>query len=299
MLVPAVHVWLARSRDVDAWLISRQTALRAFCPDMTKVSFSCPSTSCYPPARHPAASMEATMRKHHDDSPAFDITSKRRKSFPSETRVKRGRRIVRGDVELSEKLGRNDLCPCGSGRRFKACCMASGGHDGSNRHGYFQGLGGWPDCSGHPRLLQGWKASCRSPAFAQRKPGLSAGQTGPAFSLRSNAGYVSGRAAGRGRAGDSSYEGGGDGDRDGQESKSEMVEEKCPSAGAPAPIRTCGRCASAIRRNPWRRRARSAAASAGSRRAAPSRLARFCPFRDTMTDNSVARSNRSSPRPDQ
>jgi uncharacterized protein YecA (UPF0149 family) len=52
-------------------------------------------------------------------SPAFDITRKRRKSFPSETRVKRGRRFVHGDVELVEKLGRNDLCPCGSGRRFQ------------------------------------------------------------------------------------------------------------------------------------------------------------------------------------
>ena len=52
-------------------------------------------------------------------SRAFDITSKRRKSFPSETRVKRGRRFVHGDVELSEKLGRNDLCPCGSQRSFQ------------------------------------------------------------------------------------------------------------------------------------------------------------------------------------
>jgi len=53
-------------------------------------------------------------------SPAFDVTRKRRKSFPSETHVKRGARFVRGDVELSEKLGRNDLCPCGSGARFQA-----------------------------------------------------------------------------------------------------------------------------------------------------------------------------------
>jgi len=53
-------------------------------------------------------------------SPAFDITRKRRKSFPSETHVKRGAQFVRGDVELSEKLGRNDLCPCGSGARFQA-----------------------------------------------------------------------------------------------------------------------------------------------------------------------------------
>jgi len=32
--------------------------------------------------------------------------------------VKRGLRIVHGTKELSEKLGRNDLCPCGSGRSF-------------------------------------------------------------------------------------------------------------------------------------------------------------------------------------
>ena len=53
-------------------------------------------------------------------SPAFDVTRKRRKSFPSETHVKRGRRVVHGGVELVEKLGRNDLCPCGSGRRFQS-----------------------------------------------------------------------------------------------------------------------------------------------------------------------------------
>lgn len=48
----------------------------------------------------------------------FEITSKRRKGFPSETRVKRGVRIVHGVKEFYEKLGRNDLCPCGSGRSF-------------------------------------------------------------------------------------------------------------------------------------------------------------------------------------
>jgi uncharacterized protein YchJ len=51
---------------------------------------------------------------------AFETTSKRRKGYPSETRVKRGVRVVHGDRELVEKLGRNDLCPCGSGRRFQA-----------------------------------------------------------------------------------------------------------------------------------------------------------------------------------
>ena len=53
-------------------------------------------------------------------SPPFEVTSKRRNSYPAETRVKRGHRQVHGGVELIEKLGRNDLCPCGSGLRFQA-----------------------------------------------------------------------------------------------------------------------------------------------------------------------------------
>ncbi len=45
--------------------------------------------------------------------------AKRRRGYPSETVVKRGVRVVHGDKELHEKLGRRDLCPCGSGRRFQ------------------------------------------------------------------------------------------------------------------------------------------------------------------------------------
>jgi len=56
----------------------------------------------------------------------FEPMSKRRRGFPSETKVKRGTRIVHGDKLLEEKLGRNDLCPCGSGKRFKRCCLKSG-----------------------------------------------------------------------------------------------------------------------------------------------------------------------------
>ncbi len=52
-------------------------------------------------------------------STAFEVTSKRRKGFPSETLVKAGVRVVHGDKELVEKLGRNDLCPCLSGRLFQ------------------------------------------------------------------------------------------------------------------------------------------------------------------------------------
>ncbi|WP_461456618.1 SEC-C metal-binding domain-containing protein [Parasphingorhabdus sp.] len=50
----------------------------------------------------------------------FEVTSKRRKGFPSETQVKRGRRTIKGGaIELTEKLGRQDPCPCGSGKRFQ------------------------------------------------------------------------------------------------------------------------------------------------------------------------------------
>jgi uncharacterized protein YecA (UPF0149 family) len=45
--------------------------------------------------------------------------SKRRKGYPSEQRVKTGEQIVHRDKELTEKLGRNDLCPCGSGKCFQ------------------------------------------------------------------------------------------------------------------------------------------------------------------------------------
>lgn len=50
---------------------------------------------------------------------------KRRRGYPSETKVKRGIRIVHGDKLLEEKLGRNDLCTCGSGKIFKRCCLKS------------------------------------------------------------------------------------------------------------------------------------------------------------------------------
>ena len=53
----------------------------------------------------------------------FEVMSKRRRGFPSETHVKRGHRVVDGDKLLEEKLGRNDLCPCGSRRRFQALLL--------------------------------------------------------------------------------------------------------------------------------------------------------------------------------
>ncbi len=58
--------------------------------------------------------------------PFFEPMSKRRKGFPSEQQVKRGYRVIHGDKELIEKLGRNDPCPCGSGKRFQALLHEAG-----------------------------------------------------------------------------------------------------------------------------------------------------------------------------
>src|SRR5580700_10464616 len=66
------------------------------------------------------------LKTNTSKSTAFEVSSKRRKGFPSETHVKRGDRVVGGGKELLEKLGRNDPCPCGSGRRFQALLHAHG-----------------------------------------------------------------------------------------------------------------------------------------------------------------------------
>ena len=54
-----------------------------------------------------------------EDQPWFRCDEQTAQKFPSETRVKKGTRVVHGDKELREKLGRNDPCPCGSGHRFQ------------------------------------------------------------------------------------------------------------------------------------------------------------------------------------
>jgi hypothetical protein len=48
-------------------------------------------------------------------------------------------RIIHGTKELGEKIGRNDFCPCGSGKRSRRCCVKAA-FDGVNRDHYFQGM---------------------------------------------------------------------------------------------------------------------------------------------------------------
>ena len=60
------------------------------------------------------------MSRNFEDSPSFFADQQASSGVPSsETKVKRGERIVGFDKELIEKLGGKDPCPCGSGRRFQ------------------------------------------------------------------------------------------------------------------------------------------------------------------------------------
>ena len=58
--------------------------------------------------------------------PFYEPTSKRRKGFPSETRVKKGHRIVHGSKELVEKLGAGIRAHAAPDGGFKNCCLRSG-----------------------------------------------------------------------------------------------------------------------------------------------------------------------------
>lgn len=41
-------------------------------------------------------------------------------------------RKTRPIVRDNKKVGRNDPCPCGSGKKYKNCCLASGEYEGTH-----------------------------------------------------------------------------------------------------------------------------------------------------------------------
>ena len=73
-----------------------------------------------PPDERRKEACHATTRRRIRQPPLLSSpVANGGRGYPSETHVRRGLRVVHGDKELLEKLGRNDLCPCGSGRRFQ------------------------------------------------------------------------------------------------------------------------------------------------------------------------------------
>lgn len=67
----------------------------------------------------------------------FEVTSKRRRGFPSETEVKRGDRLVHGNKELIEKLAAMTYVRAALDGAFKLCCLRTGRYDGAVRNYYF------------------------------------------------------------------------------------------------------------------------------------------------------------------
>ena len=61
------------------------------------------------------------MQRNHNDQLFFRDHEQATARAPSEMKVKRGVQIIHGDKLLEEKLGRNDPCPCGSGKKYKKC----------------------------------------------------------------------------------------------------------------------------------------------------------------------------------
>src|SRR5881396_2049040 len=74
---------------------------------------------------------------HDSEDSNFEITSKRRKGFPSETQVKRGMRVVHGIRSSAKSWAETTSAHAAQDAGFKNCCMYSGRYDGSLRNHFF------------------------------------------------------------------------------------------------------------------------------------------------------------------
>ncbi len=62
---------------------------------------------------------------HHDEAPAAsDMAQQQQSAIESSGRGESKPEPIRNRIE---RVGRNDPCPCGSGKKFKQCCMKKGG----------------------------------------------------------------------------------------------------------------------------------------------------------------------------
>jgi hypothetical protein len=78
------------------------------------------------------------LNTNTSNSTAFEVGSKRRKGFPSETHVQRGERVVaaaKNSLRNSAARIRARAVPAVD---FKRCCMLTGQFDGSNRDYFFR-----------------------------------------------------------------------------------------------------------------------------------------------------------------
>jgi hypothetical protein len=98
-----------RIRDVlmGETVAERQAALETLVPDVTRMIELWREVPPYDPSQEPEEPFTATVPKVTDAA-----ASPARAPVQSNTPVKRE----------TPKLGRNDRCPCGSGKKYKKCC---------------------------------------------------------------------------------------------------------------------------------------------------------------------------------
>ena len=67
-------------------------------------------------ARQPRTQQKGLKASH--DSPATDT----QRAMDQAARQQTGERPKPQPVHVEKKVGRNDPCPCGSGKKYKNCC---------------------------------------------------------------------------------------------------------------------------------------------------------------------------------
>ena len=73
---------------------------------------------------------EDTVRQILSVMPRRDVTTRVQVAKPTSEGYGDGKQIARKPA-VSRKVGRNDPCPCGSGKKYKKCCGANVGADTS------------------------------------------------------------------------------------------------------------------------------------------------------------------------
>ena len=54
--------------------------------------------------------------------PQYKVIITGKEETPEEKSKKKKPQVQKTDVRASDKIGRNDACPCGSGKKYKNCC---------------------------------------------------------------------------------------------------------------------------------------------------------------------------------
>lgn len=72
--------------------------------------------------------MDDVVETKVSDAEVANVVARNNPSMQQYTRPRKTRTIIR---KFDKKVMPNDLCPCGSGNKFKKCCKGTGEFDGT------------------------------------------------------------------------------------------------------------------------------------------------------------------------